>query len=61
MHNITDEKVWLVTANDDEHASKKDNEYLFSQIASDNKKHVQMEGGHVLPEGYFQALSGWYE
>ena len=61
VHNITDEKVWLVTASDDEYASVEDNKYLFGKIASGNKKHIQLEGEHILPEGYYQALSGWYE
>jgi len=55
------DRLWLVTANDDEHASESENEYLFTMIATSNKKHITFEGGHVLPEGYYKALSGWFE
>ena len=54
------DKIWLVTANDDEYADKEDNESLFTLIASDNKKHLQFDGGHILPEGYYQQLSDWF-
>ncbi|MFD2166107.1 alpha/beta hydrolase family protein [Thalassotalea euphylliae] len=55
------DKLWLVTANDDEHASEKENAKLFSAIAAADKKHVQFEGGHILPEGYYETFTGWYE
>ena len=61
VHNIVNEKVWLVTASDDEYASEDESQYLFAQIASKNKKHIQLDGEHILPDGYYQALIGWYE
>ncbi|QZO14315.1 dienelactone hydrolase family protein [Pseudoalteromonas piscicida] len=53
-------KVWLVSADDDEYASERENEALFEAIASVQKHHVVIEGEHILPEGYYKKLQGWY-
>ncbi|MEZ7205467.1 alpha/beta hydrolase [Pseudoalteromonas sp. DY56-GL79] len=53
-------KVWLVSADDDEYASERENEALFEAIASVKKHHVVVEGEHILPEGYYKKLQGWY-
>ncbi|QUI63296.1 alpha/beta fold hydrolase [Pseudoalteromonas sp. A22] len=53
-------KVWLVSADDDEYASERENEALFEAIASVKKHHVVIEGEHILPEGYYKELQGWY-
>ncbi|MCO7198498.1 alpha/beta fold hydrolase [Pseudoalteromonas sp. OANN1] len=53
-------KVWLVSADDDEYASERENEALFEAIASVKKHHVVVEGEHLLPEGYYKKLQGWY-
>ncbi|PAY01642.1 acetylesterase [Pseudoalteromonas sp. HM-SA03] len=53
-------KVWLVSADDDEYASERENKALFEAIASEQKHHVVIEGGHLLPEGYYKKLQGWY-
>ena len=55
------DKLWLVSANDDEHASESENADLYALIKTKNKKHVRFEGGHVLPTGYYQQLSDWYQ
>ena len=55
------EKVWLVTANDDEYASVEENNALFSLISAPIKKHIQLDGDHILPEGYYTQLTGWFE
>ncbi|NMP17764.1 alpha/beta fold hydrolase [Thalassotalea sp. Y01] len=55
------DKVWLVTAKDDEYATVENNETLFNLIKANQKKHIQLDGGHILPEGYFNQLIGWYE
>ncbi|KID34566.1 alpha/beta hydrolase [Pseudoalteromonas maricaloris] len=53
-------KVWLVSADDDEYTSERENKALFEAIASVQKHHVVIEGGHLLPEGYYKKLQGWY-
>ncbi|CCQ10031.1 hypothetical protein PALB_8960 [Pseudoalteromonas luteoviolacea B = ATCC 29581] len=53
-------KVWLVSANDDEYATATQNQQLFERIATDNKKHVTFDGGHILPTGYYEQLKGWF-
>lgn len=55
------DKVWLVTANDDEYASVEQNNQLFSLISAPVKKHIQLDGDHILPEGYYTQLTGWFE
>lgn len=61
VRKLTDETVWLVTANDDEYATKAQNVSLYNGIVSAHKKHIQMDGGHILPDGYYESLTGWYE
>ena len=52
-----EERVLLVTASDDENASPEENELLFRMIASPNKKRIDYDGGHILPEEYVSALA----
>ncbi|WP_440053092.1 dienelactone hydrolase family protein [Pseudoalteromonas sp. T1lg65] len=58
--SLINQQVWLVTADDDEYADVEQNAALFSHLASSNKKHIEVEGEHVLPEGYYTQLTGWY-
>ncbi|MFC3032043.1 hypothetical protein ACFOEE_05890 [Pseudoalteromonas fenneropenaei] len=51
--------VWLVTAANDEYVSKDDNLALYHQLATQDKQHIEIEGEHILPAGYYQRLLGW--
>lgn len=51
--------VLLITADDDEYASKEDNLRLYDAIASEDKKHLAFAGGHILPGDYIDAVGGW--
>ncbi|OKY26408.1 MULTISPECIES: alpha/beta hydrolase family protein [Thalassotalea] len=53
-------KVWLVTADNDEYASVEDNAILFDALNVPNKHHIEIAGEHILPEGYYKELKGWY-
>ena len=50
--------VLLLTANDDEYASKEQNQQLFDAIATTRKQHLRYESGHLLPAEYIEALRG---
>jgi dienelactone hydrolase len=52
-------RVWLLTGDDDEHASADENGALFEAIPGPDKKHVRFESGHLLPTDYVETLSGW--
>lgn len=52
-------EVWLLTANDDEHASPSENAALFAALPSERKRHLTYAGGHVLPPDYVDALQPW--
>lgn len=54
------QKVWLVTADNDEYASEDNNLSLYNAIASNNKEHLVFEGGHILPEEYVDSLADWF-
>lgn len=54
------ESIWLVTASNDEYASNSENIELFDAIPSQQKQHIVIEGEHVLPEGYYHQIVGWY-
>ncbi|MEE2024828.1 dienelactone hydrolase family protein [Alkalimonas mucilaginosa] len=52
--------VWLLSANQDEYASKKQNSHLFAALPSPDKKHITFDGGHLLPASYMQILDDWF-
>ncbi|WP_237059417.1 dienelactone hydrolase family protein [Microbulbifer sediminum] len=51
--------VLLITADDDEYASREDNLHLYDAIASKDKQHQAFTGGHILPGDYIEAVGGW--
>lgn len=56
---LSDNPVVLFSANDDEYASKKENNALFSALSNTDKRHHMFEGGHVLPADYVQYFEQW--
>lgn len=54
-------RVWLLTADDDEYASPRDNRELFNALPGPDKRHLRFPGGHVLPESYVEQLRPWLE
>jgi hypothetical protein len=61
VENIKDQKVWLLSANNDGYAGERQNQLLFKGIQSSNKHHITFNSGHILPEGYTEQLSDWFE
>jgi dienelactone hydrolase len=59
MPGLTDNSVWLFSANDDEYASEKENNNLFSALPNPDKQHHQFAGGHLLPADYVQLFEQW--
>ncbi|WP_425259385.1 alpha/beta hydrolase family protein [Rubrivivax sp. RP6-9] len=58
-HRLAGVDIWLLTAEDDEHASQQDNRALFTALPGPAKRHLTFPGGHVLPAAYVQALQPW--
>ncbi len=56
---LANNKVWLLTADDDEYASKQQNSMLFNLIPSENKKHFRFDSSHILPSNYVDDLTDW--
>jgi dienelactone hydrolase len=54
-------RVWLLTGDDDDHASPAQNQALFDAIPSQDKKHLRFESGHLLPTDYVETLSDWFK
>ena len=52
-------RVWLLTADDDEHASVDDNAALFAALPGPGKQHLRFDGGHLLPAEYVERLRPW--
>lgn len=52
-------EVWLLTADDDEHAEAADNAALFAALPGARKRHLRFPGGHVLPVSYVERLQPW--
>ena len=57
---LDNQKVWLISADDDENASEEDNLSLFNDMTTQNKKHLVFEGGHILPADYVDSLGDWF-
>ena len=51
--------VLMLSSDDDENSSEDENDFLFNSINNSNKKHIQFEGSHILPEGYETSLQEW--
>jgi dienelactone hydrolase len=52
-------RVWLLTGDDDDHASPAQNQALFDAIPSADKKHLRFGSGHLLPTDYVESLADW--
>lgn len=53
-------RVWLLTANDDEHASPEQNQALFDAIPGQDKQHLRFDSGHLLPPDHVGRLADWF-
>jgi len=58
---LGDKPVLLITADNDENAKEKENDFLFSLMPGANKERIDFEGGHILPQGYVDRLAGKLE
>ena len=56
---LVNSRVWLLTADDDDHASVKENAALFTALPGAGKQHLRFAGGHLLPADYVQRLLPW--
>lgn len=61
VSGLQDKRIWLLTADDDDHASPQQNQALFDAVPSRDKKHLRFQSGHVLPPDYVEQLAGWFE
>jgi dienelactone hydrolase len=52
-------RVWMLTADDDEHASAEENAALFRALPGAGKQHLRFDGGHLLPADYVERLRPW--
>jgi dienelactone hydrolase len=52
-------RVWLLSADDDEHASVRENAALFEALPGAGKQHLRFAGGHLLPAEYVERLRPW--
>lgn len=57
---LAGKKVWLITADDDDHASPAQNAALFAAIPAVDKQHQRWPGGHLLPPTYVPQLRAWF-
>lgn len=51
--------VWMLSSDDDENSNQQENLFLFNSIKNENKKHIEFNGSHILPEGYESVLVEW--
>lgn len=58
---LRDKPVLLLTATDDENASAKENDFLFSLLPGSNKTRIEFDGSHILPEDYVDQLANEFD
>jgi dienelactone hydrolase len=54
-------RVWLLTADEDDHASPQQNQALFDAIPSQDKQHLRFASGHLLPTDHVEKLADWFK
>lgn len=54
-------EVWLLTADDDDYASRAQNAALFAALPGAGKQHLRFPSGHVLPASWVQTLQPWLQ
>ena len=59
LQGLADNPVLLLTADDDEYASEKENIELYSALPNTSKQHYIFAGGHLLPADYVQRVEQW--
>lgn len=60
LAGLVGKKVWLLSADEDDYASSKQNAALFDAVPSQGKQHLRFAGGHLLPASYVDSLSAWF-
>lgn len=58
---LADVEVWLLTADDDEYASRADNAALVAALPGAAKRHLRFPGGHLLPAAWAERLQPWLD
>lgn len=54
-------RVWLLTGDEDDHASPEQNQALFDALPTLDKKHLRFASGHLLPTDYVEKLTDWFK
>lgn len=54
---LKNQQILLLTADDDENASSKQNDKIYEQIPVQGKQRIEFQSGHILPEDYVEKLS----
>lgn len=60
LTGLADNHIWLLTADSDEYATKKQNTRLFNALPGPNKQHISFDSGHLLPADYVETLRPWF-
>lgn len=61
LTGLQGKRVWLLTGDEDDHATAKQNQALFDALPGQDKKHLRFDSGHQLPEGYYEGLVEWFK
>ena len=58
-HKLAATRVWLLTGDEDDHASVDENAALFAALPGAGKQHLRFASGHLLPADYVEQLLPW--
>ena len=59
LQGLVDNPVLLLTADEDEYATEKENMQLFDALPNADKQHHMFSSGHLLPAEYVQHFEPW--
>jgi dienelactone hydrolase len=57
---LKNQEALMLTADDDENASKSENDFIFKYISTLKKRRINFSGGHILPANYIDSLSNMF-
>jgi len=60
LPGLADNRIWLLTADQDEYTDSATYRTFFEALGGPDKKKLRFAGGHVLPSDYVGQLRAWF-
>ncbi len=60
LPGLADNRVWLLSADNDEYTDRSAYLSFFEALGGPGKRHLRFAGGHILPADYVEQLRDWF-